>query len=49
MMEAILVRGYDAGRNVTGRKRHIIADPNGFLVHAIVHSASIPVTTTKLR
>lgn len=49
MMEAILVRGHDVGRNVTGRKRHIIADPNGFLVHALVHSASIPETNTKLR
>ena len=30
------VRGYDAGKKVKGRKRHIITDTNGFLVHAIV-------------
>lgn len=35
------VRGYDAGKKVKGRKRHIITDTNGFLVHAIVHSADI--------
>jgi putative transposase len=26
---------------VKGRKRHILTDTNGFLVHAIVHSADI--------
>jgi putative transposase len=26
---------------VKGRKRHIITDTNGFLVHAIIHSADI--------
>ena len=35
------VRGYDAGKKVKGRKRHIITDTNGFLVHAIIHSADI--------
>ena len=35
------IRGYDAGKKVKGRKRHIITDTNGFLVHAIVHSADI--------
>ena len=35
------VRGYDAGKKVKGRRRHIITDTNGFLVHAIVHSADI--------
>ena len=35
------VRGYDAGKKVKGRKRHIITDTNGFLVHTIVHSANI--------
>ena len=34
-------KGYDAGKKVKGRKRHIITDTNGFLVHAIVHSADI--------
>lgn len=35
------VRGYDAGKKVKGRKRHIITDTGGFLVHAIIHSADI--------
>lgn len=35
------VRGYDAGKKTKGRKRHIITDTNGFLVHAIVHAADI--------
>ena len=35
------VRGYDAGKKVKGRKRHIITDTNGFLVHTLIHSADI--------
>ncbi len=35
------VRGFDAGKKVKGRKRHIITDTNGFLVRAIIHSADI--------
>jgi Transposase DDE domain len=35
------ILGYDAGKKVKGRKRHIITDTNGFLVHAIIHSADI--------
>lgn len=35
------IRGYDASKKVKGRKRHIITDTGGFLVHAIVHSADI--------
>jgi putative transposase len=35
------VRGYDAGKKVKGRKRHIITDMGDLLVHAIVHSADI--------
>ncbi len=34
-------QGYDAGKKVKGRKRHIITDTNGFLVHAMIHSADI--------
>jgi transposase len=34
-------RGYDAGKKVKGRKRHIITDTQGFLVAAIVHTADI--------
>jgi transposase len=35
------VCGYDAGKKTKGRKRHIITDTNGFLVHAVIHSADI--------
>lgn len=34
-------RGYDAGKKISGRKRHILTDTNGLLVAAIVHSAGI--------
>ena len=34
-------RGYDAGKKVNGRKRHIITDTNGHLVGAKVHAADI--------
>jgi Transposase and inactivated derivatives len=34
-------RGYDAGKCVKGRKRHLLTDTNGFLVAVIVHSAAI--------
>jgi transposase len=33
--------GYDAGKKVKGRKRHILTDTNGLLVGAVVHEASI--------
>ncbi|MDE1149188.1 MAG: IS5 family transposase [Azospirillaceae bacterium] len=39
--EAGGVRGYDAGKKVKGRKRHIITDTNGLLVGAVVHGADI--------
>ncbi len=35
------VSGYDAGKKVKGRKRHIITDTNGFLVGLVVHGANI--------
>ena len=35
------VRGYDAGKKVTGRKRHILVDTEGFLLTVVVHSADI--------
>jgi len=35
------VCGYDAGKKVKGRKRHIITDTNGFMVGLLVHSAAI--------
>ena len=34
-------RGYDAGKCIKGRKRHVLTDTNGLLVGAIVHAADI--------
>jgi len=34
-------RGYDAGKKINGRKRHIITDTSGHLVGAKVHAADI--------
>ena len=34
-------RGYDAGKRVTGRKRHIVVDTMGLLLAVVVHAASI--------
>lgn len=34
-------RGYDAGKKVKGRKRHILTDTEGHLLAAIVHTADI--------
>lgn len=34
-------RGYDAGKKVTGRKRHIVVDTLGFLLEVVVHAANI--------
>ncbi|WP_375604244.1 transposase [Wolbachia endosymbiont of Anurida maritima] len=33
-------RGYDAGKKVKGRKRHIVVDTLGLVIAAEVHSAS---------
>ena len=35
------VRGYDAGKKVKGRKRHILVDTMGLLLIALVHAANI--------
>ncbi len=35
------VRGYDAGKKIDGRKRHIVTDTLGLLVGLLVHSAQI--------
>ena len=35
------VCGYDGGKKVKGRKRHILTDTQGFLLAAIVHAADI--------
>ncbi len=39
--EAGGIRGYDAGKKVKGRKRHIVVDTNGFLLEVAVHAANI--------
>jgi putative transposase len=35
------VRGYDAGKKVNGRKRHILVDVMGLLLMVVVHAANI--------
>ena len=34
-------RGYDADKKIKGRKRHILTDKEGNLVHAVIHTADI--------
>src|SRR4051812_8132912 len=34
-------RGYDGGKKVKGRKRHILVDTNGLIMHQFVHEASL--------
>ena len=34
-------RGYDAGKRIKGRKRHIAVDRDGHLLAAVVHSAGV--------
>jgi putative transposase len=34
-------KGYDAGKKVSGRKRHIVVDTEGRIIAAIVHEANI--------
>ncbi len=33
------VCGFDAGKKIKGRKRHIIADTMGFLIGFVIHQA----------
>jgi putative transposase len=33
--------GYDAGKKIKGKKRHILVDALGLLLHAVVHPADI--------
>jgi putative transposase len=35
------VSGYDGGKKVTGRKRHIVVDTFGLLIYVMVHNASL--------
>jgi putative transposase len=34
-------RGFDAGKKIKGRKRHIVVDTSGLLVGVVVHAADI--------
>ena len=34
-------RGYDAGKKINGRKRHVLVDTQGFLLRGIVHPARV--------
>jgi transposase len=34
-------RGYDDGKKIEGRKRHMLTDTEGNLVHAVIHTADI--------
>ncbi len=34
-------RGYDGGKKIKGRKRHILVDTNGLILHVLVHEANI--------
>ena len=34
-------RGYEGGKKVKGRKRHILVDTEGFVLKAKVHSAKV--------
>ena len=33
--------GFDAGKKIKGKKRHVLVDTQGLLMHAIVHAADI--------
>jgi putative transposase len=35
------IRGYDAGKKINGRKRHIVTDTLGLMVGLVVHSADV--------
>jgi hypothetical protein len=35
-------RGYDGGKKVRGRKRHLLVDTEGFVLKTKVHSAKVP-------
>jgi transposase len=38
---AIDLPGYDAGKKIKGKKRHVLVDTLGLMLHAIVHRADI--------
>ncbi len=38
---AIDPHGYDAGKKIKGKKRHILVDTQGLMMHAVVHAADV--------
>lgn len=42
-------KGYDAGKKITGRKRHIMTDTDGRLLSVRVHGADIQTATAASR
>jgi transposase len=38
---AIDPHGFDAGKKIKGKKRHVLVDTQGLLMHAIVHAADV--------
>ena len=40
-IEIIEHSGYDAGKKIKGRKRHLLTDTQGLIVNVVVHSAAI--------
>ena len=41
VIEFIDPHGFDAGKLIKGKKRHILVDTLGLLLHAIIHAADI--------
>jgi hypothetical protein len=40
---SIDAHGYDAGKTIKGKKRHLLVATRGLLLHAIVHAADLQV------
>jgi putative transposase len=34
-------RGYDGGKKIKGRKRHLLVNTTGLILHVLVHEANI--------
>ena len=41
-------KGYDAGKKISGIKRHIVVDTQGPMIHAVVRTADIQRVTTSV-
>ncbi len=46
---AIDPAGYDAGKKIKGKKRHILVDTQGLLMHGVVHAADVQDRDALLR